>query len=386
VRYTVKLAYTDRVGLAGSGGLELVEEGLEPLRIRDAKEHILFRVSSEWRNSVLQGRRTTSFIRTEEAHGSQVVKLSQDQGGGRPREIPAATVPRTVLSTVNAAESPTALLARREMQSWRLWQLEPASLRTPDRLVESPGIQPNGGHLPATLYALARHYSTRERDPMSPTWAYEQVATRLAELIDDVYALDVDRDERREQLTLQVRDRLGTVHPARALSDGTLRFLALAVLELDHQTQGVLCLEEPENGIHPERIPAMLRLLSDIAVDTTEPVGTDNPLRQVIVNTHSPVVVQQVDDQALLVAELREVVRDDLHFRAAVFRPLPKTWRTQGAEPAEAVSRGKLMAYLNLSGPPTDEDEATNRPSEAVRVIDREDLKQLHLPFEEGRR
>ena len=34
---------------------------------------------------------------------------------------------------------------------------------------------------------------------------------------------------------------------------------------------------QPENGIHPKRIPAMLRLLQDIATDVDEPVGPDNP-------------------------------------------------------------------------------------------------------------
>jgi len=88
-------------------------------------------------------------------------------------------------------------------------------------------------------------------------------------------------------LTLNVTGGDGTVHPARALSDGTLRFLALTLLELDPEATGLLCLEEPENGIYPDRIPAMLRLLRDIATDTEEPLGDDNPLRQVIINTHS---------------------------------------------------------------------------------------------------
>ena len=52
--------------------------------------------------------------------------------------------------------------------------------------------------------------------------------------------------------------------------------------------RGLLCFEEPENGIHPGRIGAMVRLLGDIAVDPELPVGEDNPLRQVVVNTHSP--------------------------------------------------------------------------------------------------
>ena len=73
-------------------------------------------------------------------------------------------------------------------------------------------------------------------------------------------------------LTLVVTDRDRTAHPARALSDGTLRFLALAVIDLDPEGERLLCLEEkPENGIHPERIPAMLELLQDISVDADEP-------------------------------------------------------------------------------------------------------------------
>ncbi len=153
------------------------------------------------------------------------------------------------------------------------------------------------------------------------------MANRLAQLIDDVYTVHVDPDERRELLTLYVTGRDHTAHPARALSDGTLRFLALAIVELDPESQGLLCLEEPENGIHPERIPAMLRLLKDIAVDPSEPVGPDNPLRQVIVNTHSPAVVAQAPDDSLLVAELRENVQQGKRFSRVSFAALPDTWR-----------------------------------------------------------
>jgi predicted ATPase len=81
----------------------------------------------------------------------------------------------------------------------------------------------------------------------------------------------IDREEKRELLTLYAKDDSGTPHPAWMISDGTLRFLALVVLEMDPETQGLLCLEEPENGIHPARIAAILELLRDIAADTREP-------------------------------------------------------------------------------------------------------------------
>ena len=88
----------------------------------------------------------------------------------------------------------------------------------------------------------------------------------------------MDRDEKRELLTLMMTGSDGTELPARALSDGTLRFLALSVLELDPETPGLLCLEEPENGIHPDRIPAILELLQDISTDPKEPADESNPL------------------------------------------------------------------------------------------------------------
>src|SRR5262249_50392028 len=140
------------------------------------------------------------------------------------------------------------------------------------------------------------------------TAVYARVANRLADLIDDVYSVSIDLDERRELLTLLLTGRDRTAYPARALSDGTLRFLALSVLAEEPDAHGLLCLEEPENGIHPSRIPAMLRLLEDLTTDVHEPVGTDNPLRQVVVNTHSPLVVKQVPEDSLVVAEPHVVV------------------------------------------------------------------------------
>ena len=166
--------------------------------------------------------------------------------------------------------------------------------------------------------------------------------------------------------------------PARSLSDGTLRFLALAVLSLDPREEGLICLEEPENGIHPERIPVMLQLLQEIAVDVESEVGVDNPLRQVIVNTHSPAVVSQVSDDAILVSETQEVIIDGQPARTASFRWLADTWRCEAAPETAPVARGKLLAYLNPVTLPVfaQEMEGTaasrRRPR---RLVDRPDLQ-----------
>lgn len=392
LRYSLKLAYRKDESRLSLGGLEILQEELVHINLGEASRHLLFPHSSkEWRQSAVRGkRRGGPFISTEGEGKNRVIKLHQDGGSaGRPLSRPAINLPRTVLSAANAAESPTVLAARREMQSWRLLQLEPSALRQPDEFTAPAHLGVDGSHLPATLYRLTRsNQRTNGSDQGAATArVYSQVANRLAELIDDVQDLWIERDERRELLTLHVRDRAQTPHPARALSDGTLRFLALAVLELDPEAQGLLCLEEPENGIHPERIPAMLRLLQGIATDVYEPLSPDNPLRQVIVNTHSPAVVQQVNEDSLLVAGFKESIRLGQRFKRVCFSGLAHTWRTKGAEAVSVASKGTLLAYLNPVAPEPPEPEhngegKTKRSTTTRRVMDRPDLQPL-LPFSE---
>lgn len=395
LRYSVTLAYQTDDSLRSLGSLELLKEELVHINLGDANKHLLFNHKPIWRKSAVQGRRTSPFISTGyNKEGNRVIELHQDGSKGRPLSRLAANLPRTVLSATNAAESPTALLARREMQSWRLLQLEPSSLRKPDEFKAPTELGMDGSHLAAMLYHLARSNQNNGTngafDEVAAAQVYSQVANRLAELIDDVYEVGIDRDEKRELLTLQVTSRDGTPHPARALSDGTLRFLALAVLELDPDAQGLLCLEEPENGIHPERIPKMLKLLQDIATDVDEPIGPDNPLRQVIINTHSPAVVMQVPDDSLLVAELKETVRTGQRFKRVCFSCLPNTWRQLKApepEKVNVVSKGELLAYLNpvpIEKPEADiNGDAASHPQlkptqpQKRRVVDREDLQPL---------
>lgn len=326
--------------------LEIVREELIHIKKGDAHAHLLFDHNArDWRNAVVTGRRGgVAFISTSEKEpGVRIIKLHQDaqdaKGGGRAFERAANALPRTVLSSATAAESPTALCARREMQSWRLLQLEPTALRQPDEFTAATHLESSGRHLAANLARL-----TSKEDPDR---IYSQLSNRLSELIGSVRSLRVDRDEKRELLTLMMTGQDGTELPARALSDGTLRFLALSVLELDPETPGLICMEEPENGIHPDRIPAILKLLQDIATDPEEPADESNPLRQVIVNTHSPSVVMAVPDDAILLAKPAKDLRQGNEFTRVEFACLPDNWRTRATPRPPVVSKGEMLSYLN---------------------------------------
>ena len=389
LQYALTLRYGNDGNSPSAERLEVTKEELRHINVSDAQRHLLFPHSSKWRQSVVRGRRVGSpFLSTAGEGNDRRIKLHQDGRSGKPRELLAAQLPRTVLSSTNALESPTALLARREMQAWRLLQLEPSALRKADPFSAPSHVGVDGSFLASTLNHLAKRESgngNSDSSCASVGSVYARVANQLFGLVDDVRLVGVDVDHKRELLTLQVTDRNGNVHAARALSDGTLRFLALAILEMDPEAPGLLCFEEPENGIHPQRIAAMLRLLKGLCVDPDDPIGLDNPLRQVIINTHSPTVVGAVEDEDLLVAEARQMPDSKGAGRAVAFSWLSDTWRQRSSPETPTVARGVLGPYLNPLAFAEDEEDSDSREElgktlRPPRVKDRQDL-QILLPF-----
>lgn len=349
--------------------IQLVSEQLDYLKRGDARDNFPFaRPHRDWLSSVLAGTRRSPFISTESTDSETLIKIHEDSGHqGRSRTLRADHLSRTVLSTVNTSEHPTALVARRELQSWKLLQLEPSRLRAPDEFAASARLSPDGAHLPATVYRLIR-----EGDEAS---VRARLANRLAELVESIAEVRVDVDHKRELLTLMATGRDRMEHRARDLSDGTLRFLALAVLEIDATWTGTICMEEPENGIHPTRVPAMLKLLQDIAVSLNDPVDGSNAMRQVIINTHSPEVAALVPPDALLFASARS--RGSGGPSELVLLPVRGTWRSPSEHPSGAVSSGTVLEMLNATQAALRE--ARERQEEVLGS--HPDFEQLIMPF-----
>lgn len=367
LRYIVTIAYKADYGLHSTGSLELVREELDRINLQDASKHLRFpHKAGLWRKSVIKGKRTKPFISTENAgkqRGPGIIKLIQDGVKGRTKTFQAAGLPRTVLSAVNA-ENPTAFLAQCEMQSWQVLRLEPSSLWRPDKFATPPGLGADGSHLSATLYYLSHPPdSSNKVSDNKAALVYDQIASRLSKFNENIYKVRIERDEKQELLILEVIDHDGTVHQASSVSAGTLRLLAMIALDLDTRAGGLICLEEPENSIYPDRIPKVLEFLQDIAANPKKPVGANNPLRQIIINTHSPIILNQVSADDLLFAELKELERDDLRFKRSCFSCLPDTWRKKAFPESDTVSKDKLFSYLKSIFPA--EEQATNIASKS---------------------
>lgn len=85
--------------------------------------------------------------------------------------------------------------------------------------------------------------------------------------------------------------------PATRLSDGTLRWLCLLSILCHPEPPPLVCIEEPELGLHPDIIPTIAELL----VDASQRM-------QLIVTTHSDILVSALTDvpEAVLVCERDE--------------------------------------------------------------------------------
>ena len=88
-----------------------------------------------------------------------------------------------------------------------------------------------------------------------------------------------------------------TLIPADVLSEGTLRILGLLALGGAKEPPGLLCFEEPENGIHPDRLDLVASLLKTLADGGT----------QVIVTTHSPTLLDLLPEKSLYMFQIDNV-------------------------------------------------------------------------------
>ena len=269
----------------GYDSLFVKDEKLEIIKQSDdewVKKHIPFE-NLEFRRPKISGPRGKPYIYKTTVNGVPAFKIPQDgkQGG---KETPANAVGQTVLSGVNSVDFPHVFAAREDLRTWNFMQLNPEFMSQPIRKNDYNGevISRTGHNLAGALHRIQR-----EDD-----YAKVEISRELNRFLPEfVKAESDDKDDDGTTMTKYIIKLQGADQrefTSRVLSEGTLRLLALITLQHDDQHQGLLCFEEPENGIHPQNISSALELLVSLSADFGD---NESPLRQVIVNTHSPVLL-----------------------------------------------------------------------------------------------
>ena len=149
---------------------------------------------------------------------------------------------------------------------------------------------------------------------------------------------------------MSMRD--GPPFSSRVISDGTLRILALLTLLHDPKHRGLVCFEEPENGIHVSRLKSMITRLRELVSDpSSKDVDSQEPLSQMLMNSHSPVVLSGLREGEMLFADLVSMVQPETGDISRKTRMRPVCTTEQGElaplSPTAPVSKFEVDRYLS---------------------------------------
>lgn len=238
--------------------------------------------------------RRKPFLRTDLGTLTPTFDVHQDGHQGRKQRRPAAEAEATNLSSIKTTEFKHLFALREELRSWRFLQFEPTTLGLPARRDAPPLLEPNGRNLPAVLARIQGETADAE----DPAGALTDIAVDLRRVIPNARAVRIRDDTPGHQWELVLDTHGEPDTPGRLASDGTLRLLGLLTALHDPRFAGLICIEEPENGVEPYRLEPLLDVLRGLVTDPTRP--SDLPMVQLLLATHSPVIVGLLSgDEAL---------------------------------------------------------------------------------------
>lgn len=178
---------------------------------------------------------------------------------------------------------------RTRLGGWRLYHVHDTSSSSPmrktEKLADNEFLAPDGSNIAAFLYFL------REKHESSYS-LIRRTVQRVAPFFDDFRLKPLKLKD--EDIKLEWKHKNSDQYfDASSLSDGTLRFIALATLFLQPQEYlpSVILVDEPELGLHPYAIEMLASLIRPASNNT-----------QVIVSTQSSLLLDHLDPEDVLVA------------------------------------------------------------------------------------
>jgi len=210
---------------------------------------------------------------------------------------------------------------RRFVESWQFLSVSLESVRAPRRDMRADTLEFDAANLVNVLRTL--------RD--TPT--YGAILQDLHGLITSIERIETAVDRGRVSLLLK-EEAFSDPVEVLSVSDGTLRLLALLTALHLMPEHAVLCVEEPEHGIHP--------LLFGPLLDLVRERCPSDGARQAILTTHSPDLVDAAEPHEVVTVER------DQKGRTLLVRPDPRKLRKW----IEDFRLGELWRMRQLGGVP----------------------------------
>lgn len=167
---------------------------------------------------------------------------------------------------------------------------------------------------------------------------FNELESRFIQLVPNISRISLDQNQNRQNILRLVDRHSDYKIPASDVSDGTLRLLAFLTALYDIDSPDIICFEEPENGVHPWLLNKIMELLNQVSQE-----GIRGRPVQILVTTHSPVLLNYVEPEQIRAVELDEEGKTQI-------RSLPTdSVRFQKAMEAYDGELGELW-FTNLFG------------------------------------
>ncbi len=197
------------------------------------------------------------------------------------------------LKKLNSPEAMFVADIQYHLERWRVYHFLDTGSTSPIKktgdLHDNRYLRPDGANLAAFLYLLREKYAA-EYDLIRRT--VRLVAPFFEDFSLEPLALNEDK------IRLEWRHKRSDAYfDAASLSDGTLRFMALATLLLQPEAlrPSVILVDEPELGLHPYAIALLAALVKQASVKS-----------RVILATQSPILLDYFEPEDVLVTDLVE--------------------------------------------------------------------------------
>jgi hypothetical protein len=275
----------------GSTFLALVDERFVPISPEEDTWPVLVGAADEWR------RERVRYFAGDAPEGFRPPAVAL----GRPTDADVAVRDRRAGAwrDRDRDDAHTAALAVGvELEHLLVLRLVPDALRKPSPLRVLGKLDSSGEGLPLLLKRIREDTASNEQ----PDGELSDIGNELLLVIKEVTGFELVEDHVRQDVRVRFAARHDEGFEAAQASDGTLRALAILAALHDPQPRGTLVVEEPEDGIYPERMPTFLTIMrEDACRPDADPA--DAPLRQLIITTHSPAAANAVPREHLVVFE-----------------------------------------------------------------------------------
>jgi predicted ATPase len=177
-----------------------------------------------WRPKVGTGKRGIPYIESVNESGLDIIQVPQDGTTGNKRRFPLSNATRTVLSSFDTVDFPHVLAAKEEMKSWKFLQLNPEDLRqATSKNNGEDTISVSGKNLAAALFRIKQ----------TDKYSLKEISRKLNSFLPNFVEVDVIDDNENKQYLIKLKDVDKKEFSSRVLSEGTLRQVALCILEYD---------------------------------------------------------------------------------------------------------------------------------------------------------